>query len=127
MKSSAIQNAKKIAGIDRRKMASLGLLSAGRAVRYIHTFCVYAVNCAEQPSCTGGNLLKMKYPFAAPCAIVSEYSHFEVGIATATMPFGLSSGASFPTVVGANKSQNAKSVCVGLTCALTERFGSRIL
>ena len=45
-------------------------------------------------------LLKLKYQDAAPAAIIGASNHFEVAIATATMLFGLSSGAALATVVG---------------------------
>jgi ACR3 family arsenite transporter len=45
-------------------------------------------------------LLKLKYEDAAPTAMIGASNHFEVAIATATMLFGLSSGASLATVVG---------------------------
>jgi len=44
--------------------------------------------------------LKLKYRDAAPAAMIGASNHFEVAIATATMLFGLSSGASLATVVG---------------------------
>lgn len=42
----------------------------------------------------------LKYEDAAPSALVGASNHFEVAIATATMLFGLSSGAALATVVG---------------------------
>ena len=45
-------------------------------------------------------LLKLRYVDAAPAAMIGASNHFEVAIATATMLFGLSSGAALPTVVG---------------------------
>jgi len=45
-------------------------------------------------------LLKLKYRDAAPTAMIGASNHFEVAIATSTMLFGLSSGASLATVVG---------------------------
>lgn len=44
--------------------------------------------------------LKLSYEDAAPSALVGASNHFEVAIATATMLFGLSSGAALATVVG---------------------------
>jgi len=44
--------------------------------------------------------LRLKYEDAAPSALVGASNHFEVAIATATMLFGLSSGAALATVVG---------------------------
>ena len=45
-------------------------------------------------------LMKLKYQDAAPAAMIGASNHFEVAIATATMLFGLSSGAALATVVG---------------------------
>jgi len=44
--------------------------------------------------------LRLTYEDAAPSAMVGASNHFEVAIATATMLFGLSSGAALATVVG---------------------------
>ncbi len=43
----------------------------------------------------------LTYHDAAPVAMIGASNHFEVAIATATMLFGLSSGAALATVVGA--------------------------
>ena len=45
-------------------------------------------------------LHKLSYGDAAPAAMIGASNHFEVAIATATMLFGLSSGAALATVVG---------------------------
>jgi len=45
-------------------------------------------------------ILKLSYHDAAPSAMIGASNHFEVAIATATMLFGLSSGAALATVVG---------------------------
>ena len=45
-------------------------------------------------------LLKLSYRDAAPAAMIGASNHFEVAIATATMLFGISSGAALATVVG---------------------------
>jgi len=45
-------------------------------------------------------LLRLSYVDAAPAAMIGASNHFEVAIATATMLFGLSSGAALATVVG---------------------------
>jgi len=45
-------------------------------------------------------VLKLRYADAAPSAMIGASNHFEVAIATATMLFGLSSGAALATVVG---------------------------
>jgi len=47
-----------------------------------------------------GRLLRLTYEDAAPSAMIGASNHFEVAIATSTMLFGLSSGASLATVVG---------------------------
>jgi ACR3 family arsenite transporter len=44
--------------------------------------------------------LHLTYEDAAPAAMIGASNHFEVAIATATMLFGLSSGAALATVVG---------------------------
>jgi len=44
--------------------------------------------------------IKLPYADAAPAAMIGASNHFEVAIATATMLFGLSSGAALATVVG---------------------------
>jgi ACR3 family arsenite transporter len=44
--------------------------------------------------------LHLTYEDAAPSAMIGASNHFEVAIATATMLFGLSSGAALATVVG---------------------------
>ena len=45
-------------------------------------------------------LLKLRYEDAAPASMIGASNHFEVAIATATMLFGISSGAALATVVG---------------------------
>ncbi len=45
-------------------------------------------------------LLRLRYAYAAPAALIGASNHFEVAIATATLLFGLSSGAALATVVG---------------------------
>lgn len=45
-------------------------------------------------------ILGLQYRDAAPSAMIGASNHFEVAIATATMLFGLSSGAALATVVG---------------------------
>jgi ACR3 family arsenite transporter len=49
---------------------------------------------------TFAKFLKLEYRDAAPSAMIGASNHFEVAIATATMLFGLSSGAALATVVG---------------------------
>lgn len=45
-------------------------------------------------------VIKLSYKDASPSAMIGASNHFEVAIATATMLFGLSSGAALATVVG---------------------------
>ncbi len=45
-------------------------------------------------------ILRLEYRDAAPASMIGASNHFEVAIATSTMLFGLSSGASLATVVG---------------------------
>jgi len=45
-------------------------------------------------------VFKLSYEDAAPTAMIGASNHFEVAIATATMLFGLSSGAALGTVIG---------------------------
>jgi ACR3 family arsenite transporter len=45
-------------------------------------------------------VINLTYEDAAPSAMIGASNHFEVAIATATMLFGLSSGAALATVVG---------------------------
>ena len=45
-------------------------------------------------------VLRLSYRNAAPTALIGASNHFEVAIATATMLFGLASGAALATVVG---------------------------
>ncbi len=51
-------------------------------------------------SYAAARVLKLSYADAAPAAMIGASNHFEVAIATATMLFGLSSGAALATVVG---------------------------
>lgn len=45
-------------------------------------------------------VLRLRYEDAAPSAMIGASNHFEVAIATATMLFGIQSGAALATVVG---------------------------
>ncbi len=45
-------------------------------------------------------VFRLSYQNAAPTALIGASNHFEIAIATATMLFGLSSGAALATVVG---------------------------
>ena len=60
----------------------------------IQTVFVFALGYAMS------KLMGLTYEDAAPTAMIGASNHFEVAIATATMLFGLSSGAALATVVG---------------------------
>ena len=60
----------------------------------IQTVVIFALGYALSKS------LRLTYENAAPSAMIGASNHFEVAIATATMLFGLSSGAALATVVG---------------------------
>jgi len=61
---------------------------------FIQTCLIFAITYAL------ARWLKLSYRDAAPSALVGASNHFEVAIATSTILFGLSSGASLATVVG---------------------------
>ncbi len=61
---------------------------------FIQTVLIFAITYAL------AKLLKFSYEDAAPSAMIGASNHFEVAIATATMLYGLSSGAALATVVG---------------------------
>ena len=61
---------------------------------FIQTVLIFAVGYGLS------SIFKLSYEDAAPSAIIGASNHFEVAIATATMLFGLSSGAALATVVG---------------------------
>jgi len=61
---------------------------------FIQTVLIFAITYGL------AKLLKLGYKDAAPTAMIGASNHFEVAIATATILFGLSSGASLATVVG---------------------------
>jgi ACR3 family arsenite transporter len=60
----------------------------------IQTVAIFAVGYGVSKA------MKFTYESAAPTALIGASNHFEVAIATATMLFGLSSGAALATVVG---------------------------
>jgi arsenite transporter len=60
----------------------------------IQTILIFAIGYAASI------FMKLSYQDAAPSAMIGASNHFEVAIATATMIFGLSSGAALATVVG---------------------------
>ncbi len=61
---------------------------------FIQTVLIFGITYAL------ARLLKLSYEDAAPSAMIGASNHFEVAIATATMLYGLSSGAALATVVG---------------------------
>jgi len=61
---------------------------------FIQTVLIFGITYAA------AKLLKFSYEDAAPSAMIGASNHFEVAIATATMLYGLSSGAALATVVG---------------------------
>ena len=61
---------------------------------FIQTILIFAIGY------WAAKAMKLPYEDAAPAAMIGASNHFEVAIATATMLFGLSSGAALATVVG---------------------------
>lgn len=61
---------------------------------FIQTCLIFALTYAM------AKWLRLSYRDAAPSALIGASNHFEVAIATSTILFGLSSGASLATVVG---------------------------
>lgn len=61
---------------------------------FIQTVLIFTITYAA------ARLLRFTYEDAAPSAMIGASNHFEVAIATATMLYGLSSGAALATVVG---------------------------
>jgi ACR3 family arsenite transporter len=61
---------------------------------FIQTILIFALGYAA------AKFMGLSYRDAAPAAMIGASNHFEVAIATATMLFGLSSGAALATVVG---------------------------
>ena len=68
--------------------------------------------------------LRLTYEDAAPAAMIGASNHFEVAIATATMLFGLSSGAALATVVGVLIAVPLMLVLVRI-CLANQRFFAR--
>jgi ACR3 family arsenite transporter len=61
---------------------------------FIQTVLIFALGYALS------KVMGLTYESAAPTAMIGASNHFEVAIATATMLYGLSSGAALATVVG---------------------------
>jgi len=68
-------------------------------------------------------LIRLKYEDAAPAAMIGASNHFEVAIATATMIYGLYSGAALATVVGVLIEVPVMLMLVGI-CRKTEKLFS---
>ncbi|MGE5279303.1 MAG: ACR3 family arsenite efflux transporter [Deltaproteobacteria bacterium] len=66
--------------------------------------------------------LKLAYRDAAPSALIGASNHFEVAIATSTILFGLSSGASLATVVGVLIEVPVMLMLVRICLAARHRF-----
>ncbi|MDI9632612.1 MAG: ACR3 family arsenite efflux transporter [Methanolinea sp.] len=62
---------------------------------FIQTMCIFSLGYFAL-----ARWLTLPYRDAAPAAMIGASNHFEVAIATATVLFGLSSGAALATVVG---------------------------
>jgi ACR3 family arsenite transporter len=71
-------------------------------------------------------VLKLTYEDAAPSAMIGASNHFEVAIATATLLFGLSSGASLATVVGVLIEVPVMLLLVRICLRTPHWFGRRI-
>ena len=67
--------------------------------------------------------LRLSYEDAAPAAMIGASNHFEVAIATATMLFGLSSGAALATVVGVLIEVPVMLMLVRFCAATADWFG----
>ena len=61
---------------------------------FIQTILIFSITYAL------ARVLKLTYENAGPAAMIGASNHFEVAIATATMLYGLGSGAALATVVG---------------------------
>jgi ACR3 family arsenite transporter len=70
--------------------------------------------------------LRLSYQDAAPAAMIGASNHFEVAIATATMLFGLSSGAALATVVGVLIEVPVMLMLVKICLRTTEWFQSSL-
>ncbi len=69
--------------------------------------------------------LRLDYEDAAPSAMIAASNHFEVAIATATMLFGLASGAALATVVGVLIEVPVMLMLVRICLATRRRFHPR--
>jgi ACR3 family arsenite transporter len=71
-------------------------------------------------------ILRLTYEDAAPSAMIGASNHFEVAIATSTMLFGLSSGASLATVVGVLIEVPVMLMLVKICLKTTQWFGGEM-
>jgi ACR3 family arsenite transporter len=72
-------------------------------------------------------LIRLDYEDAAPSAMIGASNHFEVAIATATMLFGLSSGAALATVVGVLIEVPVMLMLVKICLRSTQWFSHKLL
>jgi ACR3 family arsenite transporter len=72
-------------------------------------------------------LIRLDYEDAAPSAMIGASNHFEVAIATATMLFGLSSGAALATVVGVLIEVPVMLMLVKICLKSTQWFSHKLL
>jgi arsenite transporter len=70
--------------------------------------------------------MKLSYRDAAPSALIGASNHFEVAIATSTILFGLSSGASLATVVGVLIEVPVMLILVRICLKTKHMFGGRV-
>ena len=70
--------------------------------------------------------LKLSYRDAAPSALIGASNHFEVAIATSTILFGLSSGASLATVAGVLIEEPVMLMLVRVCLRTKHLFGKKV-
>ena len=86
---------------------------------FIQTCLIFALTYAM------AKWLKLSYRDAAPSALIGASNHFEVAIATSTILFGLSSGASLTTVVGVLIEVPVMLILVRICLKTKHLFGHR--
>lgn len=72
----------------------------GTFERYLTLWVVVCIGVGIFLGKAAPDAARFQYDDAAPSAMIGASNHFEVAIATATMLYGLSSGAALATVVG---------------------------
>ncbi|MDI6451043.1 ACR3 family arsenite efflux transporter [Anaerobaca lacustris] len=87
---------------------------------FIQTVLIFAITYAL------ARMLKFSYEDAAPSAMIGASNHFEVAIATATMLYGLSSGAALATVVGVLIEVPVMLMLVKVCLRTQDWFGNRM-